>query len=194
MIIVGLGNPGDEYINTRHNAGRIVLDIIAKKIDAGDFECKKLLKALVTSGKIDSEKVTLVKPETFMNNSGFSLKTLIKDPTEAPSIVVVYDDLDLPIGSMKISFNRGTGGHKGVDSIVNHIKTGEFLRFRIGISPKNEEGETQKVCGADQVEKYVLGNFRENEIVEIEKIGEKVFEALKLLIKEGKERTMTEFN
>ncbi len=191
MIIVGLGNPDSEHKNTRHNAGRIVLDMIAKKIGAEEFEHKKLLKALVSSGELAGEKVTLLEPETYMNNSGLSLKTLIKDEEKVPELVVVYDDLDLPLGKIKISFNRGTGGHKGLDSIVNHIKTGDFVRFRIGISPKNEMGEIQK---PSDVEKFVLSDFRENEMEEINKIGEKVFEALNVLIKEGKEKAMTLFN
>ena len=100
--IVGLGNPGEEYKNTRHNTGRIVLDIIRKKIEADDFEFKKNLNALVSEGKIGKEKVILIAPETFMNKSGNSLKTLITSVKKAHNLVVIYDDLDLPLSLIHI--------------------------------------------------------------------------------------------
>lgn len=194
FYIVGLGNPGEEYENTRHNAGRIVLDVIRKKIEAEDFEDKKNLQALVSEGKIGKEKVTLIAPETFMNKSGLSVKSLITSVKKAHNLVVIYDDLDLPIGSMKISFDRGTGGHKGLDSIMKQIKTGEFVRFRVGISPKTATGKTKKPSGAAMVEKHILGEFREPEIAELKKIGKKAVEALEILVSEGLQKAMTTMN
>ncbi|MEI6480670.1 MAG: aminoacyl-tRNA hydrolase [bacterium] len=194
FYIVGLGNPGEEYKNTRHNTGRIVLDIIRKKIESDDFEFKKNLNALVSEGKIGKEKVTLIAPETFMNNSGNSVKTLITSVKKAHNLVVIYDDLDLPIGAMKISFNRGTGGHKGLESITKQIKTAEFVRFRVGISPKTATGKTKKPSGAAVVEKHILGEFREPEIVELKKIGKKAVEALEILVSEGLQKAMTVCN
>ena len=194
FYIVGLGNPGEEYENTRHNTGRIVLDIIRKKIEAEDFENKKNLQALVSEGKIGKEKVTLIAPETFMNKSGLSVKSLITSVKKAHSLVVIYDDLDLPIGTMKISFNRGTGGHKGLESITKQIKTAEFVRFRVGISPKTPTGKTKKPSGAAMVEKHILGEFREPEIAELKKIGKKAVEALEILVSEGLQKAMTTMN
>ena len=194
IYIVGLGNPGEEYENTRHNTGRIILDMIRKKIEADDFEYKKSVQALVSEGKIGKEKVMLIAPETFMNKSGLSLKSLVTSVKKAHNLVVIYDDLDLPIGTMKISFNRGTGGHKGLESIVAHIKTGEFVRFRVGISPKTATGKTKKPSGAAVVEKHILGEFREPEMVELKKIGKKVVEALEVLVSDGLQKVMTVMN
>lgn len=194
IYIVGLGNPGEEYAKGRHSAGRIILDMIRKQIDADDFKFKKNLNALVSEGKIGKEKVTLIAPETFMNNSGNSLKTSITSVKKAHNLVVVYDDLDLPIGTMKISFNRGTGGHKGIESITKQIKTAEFIRFRVGISPKTATGKTKKPSGAAVVEKHIMGEFREPEMVELKKIGKKSVEALEIFVAEGVQKMMSVCN
>jgi PTH1 family peptidyl-tRNA hydrolase len=192
--IVGLGNPGEEYKKTRHNTGRIILDIIRKKISADDFEFNKKIYALTSEGKIGKEKVMLIEPETFMNKSGLSLKSLITSKKKAHDLVVVYDDLDLPIGKMKISFNRGTGGHKGVESVAKQIKTLEFARFRVGISPKTPSGKTKKPSGDDAVAKHILGAFKDLEMLELKKIGKHAVEALEVFVKEGVEMAMTKFN
>ena len=194
IYIVGLGNPGEEYKKTRHNTGRIILDIIRKKIDADDFEFNKKINALVSEGKIGKEKVMLIEPETFMNKSGLSLKTLITSKKKAGDLVVIYDDLDLPIGKMKISFNRGTGGHRGLESVAKQIKTLEFVRFRVGISPKTPSGKTKKPAGEQAVEKHILGAFKDPEILELKKIGKHATEALEVFVKEGVELAMTKFN
>ncbi len=194
IYIVGLGNPGEEYKKTRHNTGRIILDIIRKKIDADDFEFNKKINALVSEGKIGKEKVMLIEPETFMNKSGLSLKTLILSKKKAGDLVVIYDDLDLPIGKMKISFNRGTGGHRGLESIVKQIKTLEFTRFRVGISPKTPGGKTKKPSGEQAVEKHILGAFKDPEMLELKKIGKHATEALEVFVKEGVELAMTRCN
>lgn len=194
IYIVGLGNPGEEYKKTRHNTGRIILDIIRKKIDADDFEFNKKINALVSEGKIGKEKVMLIEPETFMNKSGLSLKTLILSKKKAGDLVVIYDDLDLPIGKMKISFNRGTGGHRGLESVAKQIKTLEFARFRVGISPHTPGGKTKKPAGEQAVEKHILGAFKDPEMLELKKIGKNAAEALEVFVKEGVEMTMTKFN
>ncbi|MEI7513236.1 MAG: aminoacyl-tRNA hydrolase [bacterium] len=192
--IVGLGNPGEEYKKTRHNTGRIILDIIRKKIDADDFEFNKKINALVSEGKIGKEKVMLIEPETFMNKSGLSLKTLITSKKKAEDLVVIYDDLDLPIGKMKISFNRGTGGHKGLESVAKQIKTLEFARFRVGISPKTPSGKTKKPSGENVVAKHILSSFKDPEMLELKQIGKNAFEALEVFVKEGVEMAMTKHN
>jgi len=194
IYIVGLGNPGEEYKKTRHNTGRIILDIIRKKIDADEFEFNKKINALVSEGKIGKEKVMLIEPETFMNKSGLSLKPLILSKKKAESLVVIYDDLDLPIGKMKISFNRGTGGHKGLESVAKQIKTLEFVRFRVGISPHTPGGKTKKPSGETAVEKHILGAFKDPEILELKKIGKHATEALEVFVKEGREMAMTKHN
>lgn len=191
LYIVGLGNPGEEYKNTRHNTGRIVLDAVRKKIDAEGFSFNKKLNALESEGKIGKEKILLLEPETFMNKSGNALKSLITSVKKAHSLVVIYDDLDLPLGSFKISFNRGTGGHRGLESVLKQVKTPEFIRFRVGISPKTPTGKLKKPSGAAVVEKHILGEFRDVELSELKKVGNKAVEALEILVKEGLQKAMT---
>ena len=136
----------------------------------------------------------LIEPETFMNKSGLSLKTLITSKKKAQDLVVIYDDLDLPIGKMKISFNRGTGGHRGLESVAKQIKTLEFVRFRVGISPHTPSGKTKKPSGEQAVEKHILGAFKDPEMLELKKIGKNAVEALEVFVKEGREMAMTRFN
>src|SRR3989344_806354 len=112
--IVGLGNPGKEYESSRHSTGRIVLEQFRKKNGFPDWEKNKKMNALASEGKLAREKVLLLEPETFMNNSGKSVAPLVKTKKAAERLVVIHDDLDLPLGAMKISFNRGSGGHKGI--------------------------------------------------------------------------------
>ena len=109
-IIVGLGNPEPEYSDTRHNVGWMVIDALAKKFEFGELVHSKKLNALTSDGKIGKEKVTLLKPETFMNKSGLSVKPLITSVKKASDLVVIHDDLDLPLGRFKIVFNRRIRG------------------------------------------------------------------------------------
>jgi len=193
-IIVGLGNPGEEYKNTRHNTGRIILEIIRKKNDCNEWEKDKKTNSLVSKGSIGKEKVLLVEPEGFMNKSGSSLKTLITSVKKANSLIVIYDDLDLPIGTMKISFNKSSGGHRGVESIIKAIKTQEFIRFRIGISPATASGKLRKPIGPQAVEKHILGEFKKPELETLKKVGKKVSEATGVLVTESLGKAMTLFN
>ncbi len=192
-VIVGLGNPGEEYTDTRHNTGRIVLEFAVKKFDFPDFHLDKKNVALVSDGKINKEKVKILEPETFMNKSGGSLKNLITSEKKAKELVVIHDDLDLPIGSARISFNRGAGGHRGVESIIRSIKTEKFIRIKIGISPKTPTGKTKKPKSV-KVGDFILGKFKPEEMSELKKVSKKVGEALELMVKEDVFRAMTEFN
>ena len=193
-FIIGLGNPGEEYENTRHNTGRIVLEAFRKKAGFSEWENDKKLRALVSAGKIGKEKAVLVMPETFMNKSGTSAATLIKSKKAAEQLIVVHDDLDLPLGSMKISFNRGSGGHKGIESIKRAIKTEAFVRVRIGISPATPSGKLKKPKGDKAVGDFILGKFKPKETEEIKKVSKKVIEAIEVLIAEGREKAMSVFN
>ena len=147
FIVVGLGNPGEEYEKTRHNIGRIILDYYAKRNKFNEWLEDGKLKALTSDGKIEKSKVKLIKPETFMNKSGLSIKSLILNKKKAEKLVVIYDDLDLALGEIKISWSKGTGGHKGLESIVKTIKTKEFIRLRIGITPTTPKGKLKKPKG-----------------------------------------------
>ncbi|MFA6463839.1 MAG: aminoacyl-tRNA hydrolase [Candidatus Paceibacterota bacterium] len=192
-VIVGLGNPGEEYTDTRHNTGRIVLALAIKNFDFCEFKIDKKLFALVANGKIGKESVKALMPETFMNKSGSSLKTLITSEKKAKTLVVIHDDLDLPIGSLRISFNRGAGGHRGVESIIRAIKTEKFIRIKIGISPKTPTGKTKKPK-SEKVGDFILGKFKPEEMFELKKVAKKVGEALEVMIKEDVFKAMTDFN
>lgn len=183
--VVGLGNPGDEYVETRHNVGRMVLDAFVKKNDCADWKEDKKLKALVSSGKAGKNKAVLIKPETFMNKSGESVKPLIKSKKAAATLVVIHDDLDLPLGKIKISFNKSSGGHRGVESVMKAVKTEEFIRLRMGISGETAGGKIKKPQGEEKVIDTILGEFKEAEKLELKKVIKKAVVALEMTIEMG---------
>lgn len=200
-IIVGLGNPGEEYALTRHNAGRIVLDTFAKSISADALGVDKKLNALVSMATVAKKKVTLVEPETFMNKSGLSVKPLVKVAKSkvfkggtAENLVVIHDDLDIPIGKFKISFNKSSGGHKGVESIIKAIGTEAFVRVRMGISPVSPSGKLKKPSGEALIGDFIVDPFKKAELELIKKSAKKVAQGLSVLVEHGKDKAMSEFN
>lgn len=193
-IVVGLGNPGKEYLETRHNTGRIVLNSFQKKYDFSEWKEDKKLRALVSEGVIEKEKVMLLMPETFMNKSGESLRSLVKNKKTAENLIVVYDDLDIPLGNIKIVFNRSSGGHKGIESIIKNIKTEAFMRVRIGISPSNIKGVAKKPKGEKNIVDFIIGKFKKNEKEILLKVLKNACEAIETIIKDGREKAMGKFN
>jgi len=193
-IIAGLGNPGEEYKNTRHNAGRMVLELLQSKNDLPEWKENKKSQALVTKGAIGKQKVTLVMPETFMNKSGESLKTLVTSPKSAEKLIVVHDDLDLPVGTIKVSFNRGPGGHKGLESVIKGVKTEKFARVRVGISPEAAKGGVKKPSHEKIIENFIVDPFKPAELVEIKKVVKRATEAVEAILNDGIEKAMGEFN
>ena len=191
--IVGLGNRGEEYKMPRHNAGRMaVLEFIKKeKIDQPEFD--KKLKALVAKGEIGKSKFQIILPETFMNKSGDSLKPLALSAKKAENLIVVHDDIDLPLGKVKISFGKNSGGHKGVESVIKAVKTINFTRVRIGISSTTTQTVVKKPSG-DKFLDYIVGKFKPVEMAEIKKAAKKAAEALKVIVSDGTEKAMGEFN
>ena len=151
---------------------------------------EKKSNSLRGKGKIDIHPFEIIFPETFMNNSGKSVAYFVKSKLGAKNLVVIQDDIDLPLGKIKISFARGSGGHKGIESIVRAIKTNEFLRIRVGISPKTPKGKTKKP-GADKMNGFIVGAFKPTELEEITKIGKKITSVLEMFVKEGKEKTIS---
>jgi len=192
-IIVGLGNPGDEYTDTRHNVGRMVVDALIKKNKFDALESNKKYQSLSTEGKIGKEKVLLLEPETFMNKSGNALKSLITSKKAAENLIVVRDDLDLPLGRFKITFNRSSGGHRGIDSIVKQIKTEAFIQIKVGISPSTPSGKLKKPTG-DAVLDFIIGPFKKPEMEKVKKVAKEAAVALEMIVIEGKESAMGEFN
>ena len=204
MLIAGLGNPGEEYEQTRHNTGRIILSQIAKKNNFSDWKPARLeghsggddmkLKSFRAKGEIDSEKVEFILPNTFMNNSGNAIAPIIDDKKKLKNLVVVYDDIDLPLGSLKISYNRSSGGHNGLLSVIKKVKSREFVRVRIGISPITPTGKIRKPKGEEAVMKFLLGKFKEEELKEIRKISKRVALIISMLSAEGKDKAMSLYN
>lgn len=186
-IIVGLGNPGAEYAGTRHNTGRMTVEHFAGKATSWREDAKA--NALVTK-----TEATLVLPNTFMNKSGSAVSKFVKSVKAAGNLVVVYDDLDLPLGKMKISYNRSSGGHKGIESVERAVKTKKFWRLRVGISAATASGKIKKPHGDAEVQKFILGKFRGGEGEALKKVFKKTSEALTKIISDGPERAMNEFN
>ena len=174
-LIVGLGNPGQEYENTRHNTGWLMVELIEKRLNIKD-------------------KIKFVLPDKFMNNSGKVVAPLIKSKKDLKDLVVIYDDIDLPLGKMKISFNRSSGGHNGLGSIIKALKSEEFLRIRIGTSPTTPSGKIRKPKGEKAVLNFLLGKYKKNELDKLRKLSKKVTEALEIIFTEGKEKAMSLFN
>jgi PTH1 family peptidyl-tRNA hydrolase len=193
-IIAGLGNPGEEYENTRHNTGRIVLNAFAKAFEADEFSFDKKMNALVAKVKVGKEKVTFIEPETFMNKSGSAIKYLVKSPKAAEKLVVIYDDFQLPLGRIKISFNRSSGGHNGLESVIKAVKTEGFIRIRVGTAAENAKGNAKVPHGDEKVLKFILGKYKDDEMKELKKVSKKTAEAVEMIVKEGREKAMSVFN
>jgi PTH1 family peptidyl-tRNA hydrolase len=171
----------------------MLVEWFGKSLDA-EWKTDKKLNATVAKVKVGKTPVTLVLPETFMNNSGKSVKPLITSVKSAEKLMVIYDDLDLPFGTNKISFNKSSGGHRGLESIIKSIKTEKFARIRVGISPTTPSGKIKKPKGEDAVTKVILGKFKDEEIKELKKLSKSVNEALEVFVSEGLEKAMTGFN
>jgi len=202
ITIVGLGNPGKEYEKTRHNAGRSAVELVAKQEGFDEFVFNKKANALVTKGIFEghdvstsdvdtscpscpSVKATLILPETMMNASGKAVSTFIKTPKAAKNLLVIHDDLDLPLGTIKMVFGRGSGGHKGVESVMRAIKTQDFARVRIGISAAGKKNQAKKVSGEEKVIKQVIGKWKPSEEAAFKKVLKKVAEAVRLYAVSG---------
>lgn len=172
-LVVGLGNPGKEYENTRHNTGRILVGLIEKKWDG--------------------PKVKFVTPDTFMNNSGKEVIKYVKSKKDLKDLIVIYDDIDLPLGKIKISFNRSAGGHNGLHSVIKALKSEEFTRIRVGVSPTTPAGKIKKPNSAKTVY-YLLGEFKKPELEIIKKLAKKITEAVEVIFTESKEKAMSIYN
>jgi len=197
-FIVGLGNPEEQYIGTRHNVGRDFLRTFAKKNKFEDFEYDKKVNAQISVGEIGigkkKEKVTLILPDTYMNKSGASLKKFITSAKKAESMLVIYDELDMGIGSTKIAFNKSNAGHKGIDSVIRAVKTKAFAKMKVGISATTPTGKIKKPKGEEKVVKHVLGKFSPKEQPVIKKIEKHVCGAIEEFVLNGHISAMNGFN
>jgi peptidyl-tRNA hydrolase, PTH1 family len=206
MLVVGLGNPGQKYVCTRHNVGRDILLEIIKNDNFSELKVDRYSNALVSEGHaeslgettgekfLDDKRVIIALPGTFMNQSGEAVKELVKKYALTPeSVVIVHDDIDLPFGRIKISKDRGDGGHNGVKSVVEHLGTRDFSRIRIGICPVNEGGEKSKPH-KDVVSGYVLGHFSREESDNLHTLAKRVNDALAAIARVGVTQAMNLIN
>ncbi len=184
-IIAGLGNPGKEYEGTRHNIGFQVIDQIAKKYNINIIENK--WKALIGKGYMNGQKVILVKPRTFMNLSGESIRAIIDyyKIEEQSELIVIYDDVSMEVGQLRIRKKGSAGGHNGIKNIIAHLGHDIFLRIKIGV------GEKPK--GYDLAD-YVLGHFDKAEREIMEECGHRASEAVSLLISGKIGEAMNQYN
>jgi peptidyl-tRNA hydrolase, PTH1 family len=185
-LIVGLGNPGAEYERTRHNAGFMLVDLLAEQ--SGAQVKRKDCRALVGRAELEGERVELVKPQTYMNLSGEAVACLLaKQEVRAPAenLVVISDDLALPFGTIRLRRRGSAGGHNGLKSIIAALRTDEFIRLRIGIQPEHPIGDTKN---------FVLDEFSRGERGELEKILERSAEALRAVLRDGIDKAMAAYN
>ena len=179
IIIIGLGNPGEKFKNTRHNVGFMAIDRFAEENNFPEFNLQKKYNAEVS----ENENILLAKPQTFMNDSGKAVKKILSKET-VENLIVVHDDIDLPVGKIKIIKDRGSAGHKGVESIIQNIGNDNLIRIRIGIAGQKDT----------EAKKVVLKNFSKEEQEVINQTIQKTVKAINLLINEGLDKAMNEYN
>ncbi len=183
-LIVGLGNPGIKYKKTRHNIGFMFTDELAEKLNI-KFSLVKNLKSNIALTTLNGEKIIIAQPQTFMNLSGEATKLICNYYQISPSdVLVIYDDLDLPVAKVRIRPNGSSGGHKGMQNIIDLLRTNEIKRIRIGISG----------CDKDQVIDYVLGKFNKEEAIDISITMSKALPMVECFLQESFENFMNRYN
>jgi len=183
-LIVGLGNPGLEYAKTRHNLGFMLVDLLALRLQTQvkRDECR----SLVGRAEIDNQMIELAKPQTYMNLSGEAVSCLIaKDNRSVEKLMVISDDLALPSGTMRIRTKGSHGGQNGLRSIIDCLKTQEFIRLRIGIQPEHPVRDASK---------FVLENFAKGDAETLEKILDESADAVRAIVTDGVDAAMAKFN
>lgn len=182
-LIVGLGNPGDRYRATRHNLGFRVLDGLAASLRAGvrSVECN----ALVAEGDL----FTLAWPQTFMNRSGFSVRCLFeRHGFEASDLLVVFDDTAIPLGTLRLRGKGGPGGHRGMESVIQNVRTDEISRLRLGVAPEQEFSDNEDLSD------FVLAPFDNDELEDVDEMIQRAVSACECWLEEGTQPAMNRFN
>ena len=189
-LLVGLGNPGYEYDQTRHNVGFMALEEIAKKNNCSFRESKKLFGRICEYGT-GQEKIRLLMPNTYMNESGKSVKSA-KDwfKFENNQLLVLVDDMDLPIGKIRVRSKGSSGGHNGLKSIINHLGTVEFKRLKIGIGTPSQDKQDRK----SKTISHVLGKFSKEELIKINFIIKEIINCVELTTSNNWEKITTRLN
>ena len=183
-LVAGLGNPGKEYRNTRHNIGFMVIDRLAERLDLSFTRTQS--KALITDGRYQGQRLYLAKPQTFMNASGQAVAALQKFyKIESENLLVVYDDVDLPFDTIRMKPSGGSAGHKGMNSIIQQLGTQDFPRLRLGVG---------RSFGSRQAADYVLKPFSKEESEFLDRYLQRAGDAILTYITEGIQQAMTEYN
>lgn len=184
-LIVGLGNPGIEYQFTPHNLGFLAIDRIAG--DLGIEVRNRQCRALTARAEVESVPVLLAKPETYMNLSGLSVGELVRKHEVKPEsgLIVIQDELDFPLGMLRIHTRRSSAGHNGIESIIGALNTQDFLRIRIGVAPERKVGD-----GAE----YLLAPMKKKELEVVDGLLDTAEEAVKVILKDGPAAAMNRFN
>ncbi len=183
-LVVGLGNPGGQYEKTRHNLGFMLIDELARRFQT--LVKREECRALIGQTSFENRTVELVKPQTYMNLSGESVGCLLKkDSRSVKNVIVVTDDLALPLGSIRLRARGSAGGHNGLKSMIECLKTDEFIRLRIGMRPEHPISDTKN---------FVLEKFSKSDLEIVEKILEHSAEAICIVITGGVEKAMAQFN
>jgi peptidyl-tRNA hydrolase, PTH1 family len=184
-LIVGLGNPGIEYQFTPHNLGFLTIDVLAN--DIGVEVRNRNCRALTARAVIEEQQVLLAKPETYMNLSGMAVRELVEKYEADPGkdLIVVYDELDLPLGRIRIRQRGSSAGHNGMESIIGALGTQEFLRVRLGVGPEKKVSD-----GA----KYLLSPFRKAQLKVLDEILDAASDAVRVILKAGPAAAMNRFN
>lgn len=188
FLIIGLGNPGIKYKKTRHNVGFVIMEALAEKYGL-NFKNQPKFQSHLAEGNIGEAKCVLAMPITYMNNSGLAVSRLSQFyKIEPDKIIIVHDDIDLPFGKIRVSFNSSSGGHNGIKSIIDLMGTKKFIRLKIGI--RNDLMEERKI----PADKFVLQNFTKQEAKNISDGTNKCIEVMETVVKEGYEKAMAKFN
>ncbi len=191
-LIAGLGNPGRGYANNRHNVGFSCLNYFAKS--HGIRFDKKQCQARIGIGAVAGNKVVIARPQTYMNLSGQSVSLLVKKfDIDRNDLIVIHDDLDLPLGKIRIRRGGGSAGHKGVNSIITELRSQDFIRIRVGISRPDTSGDSTEINEADIIT-YVLSGFSPEEKQAVTQVIPRVSEAILSLLTEGLVAAMNKYN
>ncbi len=194
FYIVGLGNHGEKYQNTRHNVGWIVCDYVRGKASLPDLAPDNSMSGRVTEGKLSGAGIRMLYPDTYMNNSGAAVAKFVPQH-EVGNLIVIHDDIDLPLGEIKLGKGRGDGGNNGIKSIIDKLGTKDFTRIRVGIAPRSFwTGEVKRPKGGGPLERFVLKPFTRSEAPKLEEVKERAYGALQEILQNGLNSAMNKFN
>jgi peptidyl-tRNA hydrolase, PTH1 family len=191
--VVGLGNPGSEYAHNRHNMGRLILESLVQE-GGGALSGSRMHKGTTGVLLCGLHTMRILLPDTFMNSSGASVKTMVKTSKDVENLVVVYDDIDLPYGMIRVSYDRSSGGHNGVESIIKTLKTQAFVRIRVGVAPTTPSGVVKKPPTHKKVTDFLMSDISVREKKMLPELMARVKDILSMLETKGREATMTTYN